>query len=78
MIGHFTTMVQDRSDYIGCSIIRFLKSNGFTVQLMACNYALANMIGEPVYVTGLPASKCWSGLNPEYTFLCSIDEEYEY
>lgn len=44
---------------------------------MACNYGVGNLIGYPIYQEGPTASGCTSGINPEYTGLCSAEEIYE-
>lgn len=43
---------------------------------MACNYAVSNIRGVPIYEEGEPASECKSGINPYYPGLCSANEIY--
>lgn len=47
------------------------------VALMACNYAVAPMLGSPIYVDGPTASECKMGKNPNYPGLCSVNEKYK-
>ncbi|KAM7348616.1 venom allergen-1-like [Cochliomyia hominivorax] len=75
-IGHFTAMIQQKSTHVGCAVLRHLRSDGFTEQLMACNYAYTNVLGSPVYKAGTATSKCETGVNPNYRFLCSVEEHY--
>lgn len=68
-IGHFTQIVTDEAGEIGCGISQFT-SDGFKFNLVACNYAITNIVGSPVYVAGAAASACRNGTNPNYTSLC--------
>lgn len=69
-------MIQDKSTHVGCAIVRHDK-NGFTEQLMACNYAANNIKSKAVYMEGKVASKCETGPNKKYKFLCSTEEKYK-
>ncbi len=72
-IGHFTQIVTDRATQIGCAIAKFT-SGVFKSNLMACNYALTNMIGEKVYESGPSSAECSTGKNPVFSALCSERE----
>ena len=76
MIGHFVAMIQEKSTHVGCAIARYIKENGHTEQLMACNYAYTNVLGRSAYKIGRAASECKTGVNPAYKFLCSPKEYY--
>lgn len=73
--GHFTQVVSDLAYKVGCSISKFTE-NGQRFALMACNYAVTNIRGVPIYEEGEPASGCESGINPNYPALCSVNEIY--
>lgn len=77
-IGHFTTMVNERNNRIGCAITRYTDSSGVSGTLLACNYAVTNVQNNPIYRAGSPASECINGRNPNYTNLCSETEVYSY
>lgn len=70
---HFFEMVLDRADQIGCAIAEFTDSTGKT-SLFACNYSFNIITDQKVYESGLTASKCTTGTNPEYPALCSHSE----
>ncbi|XP_029732953.1 antigen 5 like allergen Cul n 1-like [Aedes albopictus] len=72
-IGHFTAMVADRSNRIGCAMVSFEESPWMRKYLV-CNYSITNIINQPVYKAGPTASKCVTGQNPDYAGLCSVDE----
>lgn len=77
MIGHFTQVVRDEAYKVGCAMSQYTDSLKTPVALMACNYAVANMIGSPTYVPGPAASGCTTGKNPKYPGLCSENEKYD-
>ncbi|XP_037723395.1 antigen 5 like allergen Cul n 1 [Drosophila subpulchrella] len=77
-IGHFTTMVNERNNRVGCAIARFTDSNGVQATLLACNYAVTNVLNNPVYRAGPAASECTTGRNSNYPNLCSPNEVYNY
>lgn len=74
MIGHFTGMLQDRSDRIGCAIVKYDNNNQFAV----CNYAFINFSSYRVYQKcsnpERVAKGCKTGPNPNYPGLCSEKE----
>ena len=63
---HFTQMVQDKAIQVGCAISQYTKGE-WKSSLMACNYAVTNLYGTPVYVSGDSASGCKSGTNSKYS-----------
>ena len=80
MIGHFLVVANQKSTRIGCVLGYIFEStkqrNG---ALMSCNYAMTNIKRTPVYNTcKVPASKCLTGTNPRYQYLCSEDEVYDW
>lgn len=76
MIGHFTQVVKDDAYKVGCSIAKYNHGHE-RKSLLACNYAVTNVNGRPIYEAGETATGCKSGTNPEFTGLCSVDELYE-
>lgn len=68
-------MVADRNIQLGCAILKVIENRMYKY-FTACNYAFTNMINQPVYIFGPPASKCASGKNPDYPGLCSVNEKY--
>uniref|UniRef100_A0A1Q3FTQ4 Putative scp-like extracellular protein n=1 Tax=Culex tarsalis TaxID=7177 RepID=A0A1Q3FTQ4_CULTA len=68
-IGHFTQMVSDRTDRIGCSLVSYQSNKVFV-----CNYSFSNMLGQPIYVTGRACSMCRTGCNAAYPGLCNTNE----
>lgn len=68
--------MKDDSYKVGCSISKYSDGDSMT-SLMACNYGVGNISGQPIYKDGATASECTSGTNPEYPGLCSADEVYE-
>ncbi|XP_055601755.1 antigen 5 like allergen Cul n 1-like [Uranotaenia lowii] len=77
VIGHFTQVVGDRSDRVGCAVVQWTEKPWTKIYLV-CNYARTNLIGEPVYTPGKVASQCTTGTNKNYPGLCSTDESVEY
>lgn len=76
-IGHFTVIVNDRANRVGCAMIRY-KKKGKVQTLFACNYSFTNIIDKRVYITGKTASECLSGNNPDYEGLCNESEEINF
>jgi hypothetical protein len=70
-IGHFLQIIQDQALYVGCAVVKFTNGRMKSL-LLACNYSYTNMMLQPVYVAGSPASGCGSkGRNSKYTSLCN-------
>ncbi|KAH8293372.1 hypothetical protein KR044_011138 [Drosophila immigrans] len=78
-IGHFTVMVADRNTHVGCAVSTYsVQGQSYKAFLLACNYAATNVIGVKMYNScSTPASKCTTGVNPSYKFLCSTSEVYD-
>lgn len=72
-IGHFTQIVTDRAKQVGCAIAKYTEKQWKT-SLMACNYAFTNLNGAKVYTSGITASGCEFGVNPDFPALCSSNE----
>ncbi|XP_058452432.1 venom allergen 3 homolog [Malaya genurostris] len=72
-IGHFTQIVSDRATQIGCSLVSYIKSPWIN-KYFVCNYAITNIVGQPVYQAGKKCSKCTTGCNSKYDGLCSPSE----
>ena len=74
-IYHFTLMVNDKNNHLGCGIIEYQKveSNNKLMNafLLTCNYGYTNIAGEAVYQKGRFCSKCSSGCSSEYRALCA-------
>ncbi|XP_011181980.2 antigen 5 like allergen Cul n 1 [Zeugodacus cucurbitae] len=80
-IGHFTMLVADRAHRVGCAAIRYRDPSdiNFMKLLMTCNYDYTNILGEPVYQSGLAASKCVYKISEKYPSLCDWkDAVYDY
>ena len=58
--GHFTQLVGDRANSVGCSVTMYSNADGKNIQFV-CNYALTNMDKEPIYKKGKPCSACFNG-----------------
>lgn len=74
VIGHFTQLVRDRAIQVGCAVSRFTQENVWKSSLVTCNYAITNLVDNPVYESGTAASGCTTGPNPDYFALCSVNE----
>lgn len=80
MIGHFTQVISEKSKYMGCALIHYIKpKDGHHRYNMyfVCNYSFTNYMGEPVYSVGPTASKCQTGTDSIYNGLCSKEEYYD-
>lgn len=72
-VGHFTAIVREHNNKIGCALIRFqeIKSERLWYSTMfTCNYAESNIIEKAVYAEGKPCSGC-EGKNSDGTMVCS-------
>jgi len=79
VIGHFTAMMQESQTDVGCAAVQVLTTSdgwNWNKLFIACNYAMTNFMGSPVYGPGAPASACQTGINSKYPGLCSINEKY--
>ena len=74
VIGHFTQIVNDLSNEVGCAVVQYTEIDGWKSSLFVCDYARTNIMNLPIYVSGDTASKCISGTNPDFEALCSINE----
>lgn len=70
-IGHFTQVVHDSAIAVGCAASQFT-DGVWNATLVACNYSHGNVLGDPVYLSGKPASKCLKGRDSVFTNLCKI------
>lgn len=70
MIGHFTVMVNDKNNAVGCALVLH-ESNGYKMDYLVCNYGYTNVLGQQVYEPGWPASKC-AKKHPFYKGLCAL------
>lgn len=72
--GHFTVMVNDKNNHLGCGLSRFnYPYNGrkwFGV-LLTCNYGYTNIIGQSVYRSGASGSMCTRGTSKKFKNLCA-------
>lgn len=67
--GHFTQMVQDKSDRVGCAVVRYLKGGWYNTYIV-CDYAVTNILNQPVYVRGQQCSQCTGNCGANYPGLC--------
>lgn len=75
-IGHFTQIVNDLSNEVGCGAVQFTE-NGWKTSLFVCNYARTNLENRPIYTSGDVASGCISGINENFKALCSLSEDVD-
>lgn len=79
MVGHFLTSLNERNNRVGCTCAKFYwaekKKNAI---MLSCNYPTTNIGKSTVYNScKVPASKCKSGTDEKYKFLCSSNEKYD-
>lgn len=74
-VFHFTIMVSDQNNRLGCAMIQYLwpeKQNLFDAFMLTCNYEYTNILNEPVYRKGPSCSNCGvSGCSSTYKALCN-------
>lgn len=70
--GHFTQMARDKAFAIGCAVISTSNDHCWYV---ACNYAVTNWLGSPVYVRGKVRNRCKTK-SSKYPGLCGAKEDY--
>lgn len=76
-IGHFTQLVMDRNNKVGCAISTYYQNlTNTTYYSLACNYASTNVIGYPVYRVLKGRSECKS-MNVKYPGLCDRFESID-
>ncbi|XP_058831175.1 antigen 5 like allergen Cul n 1-like [Topomyia yanbarensis] len=78
-IGHFTVLVNDRVERLGCSLIvydaqvRPGSKKSCQTHYLVCNYSSTNFIQEPTYIKSRsPAQRCTSR-SKQYSCLCGSD-----
>lgn len=79
MVGHFLTSLNERNNRVGCTCAKFYwnekKKNSI---MLSCNYPTTNIGRSTVYNScKVPASKCKSGTDAKYKYLCSSNEKYD-
>lgn len=72
VVGHFTQMMVDRSNGIGCALNVFYKDKNYNY-LFTCDYSSQNIIGFPIYRRLKTVSEC-QNFNPDYPGLCAITD----
>lgn len=72
-IGHFTQIANNKASKVGCSLVQYIKYGTCNTYLV-CNYALTNMLNEPIFTIGKAGSKCQTGVSAKYPGLCSAGE----
>ncbi|XP_055913155.1 antigen 5 like allergen Cul n 1-like [Eupeodes corollae] len=75
-IGHFTVLVNDFNTKVGCGSVWMIDEDKYDSVLLTCNYAVTNLVNNPVYEEGPPASGCKTGKHPDYKNLCSSKEVF--
>ncbi|KAH8338857.1 hypothetical protein KR074_007639 [Drosophila pseudoananassae] len=69
-IGHFTVLVNEKNVAVGCAIVSFYLDD-IEYFLLACNYAVTNVLGRRVYTSCPQAGiQCPNGLDAKFTSLC--------
>lgn len=82
-IGHFVALMVDRNIRVGCAASEYEEKdeeNKIDLKfLLTCNYAFLPVTNRPIYscTSGKAGSKCETGTNPDFPFLCSVDESYD-
>lgn len=74
-IERFALMAQQQNIALGCAASRFFK-NGLNQFLLVCNYAVENVAGQRVYVSGPVGEGCQTGMNVNYPGLCKFAEDF--
>lgn len=72
-VFHFTVMVNDRNNYVGCGMIQYKtkeKAGTMDAFMLTCNYQYTNIINQPLYQKGRHCSNCSSGYSTRYKALC--------
>ncbi|XP_065368979.1 tabinhibitin 2-like [Calliphora vicina] len=79
MVGHFLTSLNERNNRIGCTCAKFyFAEKKKEAVMLSCNYPTTNIARSTIYNScKVPASKCTTGTDPKYKFLCSTKEEYD-
>jgi hypothetical protein len=67
-IGHFTQIVRDVNEAIGCAAITYSEDDWNKI-IVTCDYSETNMMNQPIYISGKSASKC-SSTNSKFPSLC--------
>lgn len=71
-IGHFTVMINDKNNAVGCASSKYY-SKGNYYRYLVCNYGFTNVFTQSVYEQGATASKCVKR-HSVYQGLCSPDQ----
>lgn len=77
-IGHYTICIKDTNRAVGCSVARYIQiidGDEYDCVMMTCNYAVTNIVNEPIYTTGPSGSDCYSigkNISETYENLCSL------
>ncbi|KAM7342787.1 uncharacterized protein ACRADG_010074 [Cochliomyia hominivorax] len=79
MVGHFLTSLNERNNRVGCTSAKFFsKEKKKTAFMLSCNYPTTNIGKSTIYNScKKPASKCVTGTDPKYKYLCSSKEKYD-
>ncbi|XP_065368980.1 venom allergen 3-like [Calliphora vicina] len=79
MVGHFLTSLNERNNRVGCTFAKFyFAEKKKEAVMLSCNYPTTNIARGTIYNScKVPASKCTTGTDPKYKFLCSTKEEYD-
>uniref|UniRef100_A0A646QDH2 Cysteine-rich venom protein n=1 Tax=Hemiscolopendra marginata TaxID=943146 RepID=A0A646QDH2_9MYRI len=68
MIGHYTQMVWAETEALGCG---YVKKADDGQALVFCQYGTGgNILSQPMYKQGSPASECKNGKSSKYQGLC--------
>lgn len=71
--GHFTVMVNDKNNRVGCGAATYNQLFGETTWygiIVTCNYQYNNMVNSPTYVQGALRSECAAD-SSNYKALCA-------
>lgn len=75
VVGHFTQVVNDLSDQLGCGLVQYKDEKKWNTIIMACDYSRTNLGKQTIYKSGPPASDCKTGTNSNFPNLCSKKEK---
>ncbi|XP_017958407.1 venom allergen 5 [Drosophila navojoa] len=78
-LGHFTPLLEDHCNKVGCVIVATLNENGNTAAAdLICNLNRANVnSGVPYTISTVPGDRCNQGRDFVYEFLCKPSEPVE-
>lgn len=78
-VQHFTQLIWADATRVGCAVGKLKTTKGrrnIRDVWLCCNYDTGNMLTQPIYEVGAPASHCKSGIkSSKYRGLCDTASE---